>query len=302
MRILNFMLAIVGGAVAACLLIYWVAGRGLRERAGESERPGEARVVATAPVVVESAKGVEAGELARLAKENAGLKEEIEAMRGRLAGGEETLKRTQEQLDELRRPMEADILSSTLRADLKSGEVVVTGGYKLADGRRLYAFATPVVEEIDGAKQVRISARYLTLTDAAGSAAGLDNLSTNAANTLQHGEVWVADEERAVLEKVGTMTGVDVVTAPKVSLRSGGSGLISIGDVQLKVTPTLAGEGDGLGMELRLEQPQVPGTPGAPITVEGAPEATPGSAMGGATKNTKGANGATEEPAGEVAP
>lgn len=260
MRILNFMAAITGGAVAACLMVYWIAGRGLRERVEEGAGEGAeaAQVVAAAPAVVAPAKGADAEEWARLTQENAALQAELEAMRGRLAGGEDALKRTREQLDELRRPMQADILSSTLRADLKSGEAVVTGGYKLADGRRLYALATPVVEEVDGMKQVRISARYLTLTDEAGTAAGLDNLSTNAANTLQHGEVWVADEQRVVLEKLETMADVDVVTAPNVSLRPGGSGLISIGDIQLKVTPTLADEGDGLGMELRLEQPQVP--------------------------------------------
>ena len=285
------MLAIVGGAVAACLLIYWIAGRGLRERSAEGAGIGQMRTATAAPAVIAPAGGADAAdELTRLAKENAALKEELEAARGKLAGGEEALKRTREQLDELRRPMEADILSSTLRADLKSGEVVVTGGYKLADGRRLYAFATPVIEEVDGAKKVKISARYLTLTDEAGSAAGLDNLSTNAANTLQHGEVWVADEERAVLEKLDKMKGVDVVAAPQVSLRSGSSGLISIGDIQLKVTPTLAGEGDGLGMELRLEQPQVSGTPAAPVTLEGAPEAAvaPVSAPANATEAVTG--------------
>ena len=267
------MVVLVGVALAACLMVYWITGRGLRDRVAEAGAVESTR--SAAPVVMAPSGGVSAEELARLTKENEALKDELAEARGKLVRHDETLKRTREQLDELRRPMEADILSSTLKADLKSGEVVVTGGYKLADGRRLYAFATPVIADVDGVKQVQISASYLTLTDEAGKAAGLENLSTNAANTLQHGEVWVADEERVVMEKLASMSGVEVVAVPRVSLISGGSGLISSGDIQLKVTPTLSGEGDGLGMELRLEQPQVPGTPAAPVTLVG-PAATTG--------------------------
>jgi hypothetical protein len=166
------------------------------------------------------------------------------------------LKQTTEQLEELRRPMIADILSSSLRAELKSGEVVVTGGYRLADGRRLYAFAKPIVEQVDGKSVVKIEGHYLTLTDEVGQSVGLDNLATNAANTLQHGEVWVPAEEQEVISKLRATAGTDVQTYPSISLQPGRSGTITIGNTQLKVTPTFAAEGDGLGLELRLEQPQ----------------------------------------------
>jgi hypothetical protein len=98
----------------------------------------------------------------------------------------------------------------------------------------------------------------LTLTDEAGRTVGLDNLATNAANTLQHGEVWMAGEEASVLGKLVGSAGTDMVAYPTLSLLPGRSGTIAVGEVQLKVTPTLAEEGDGLGMELRLEQPQRP--------------------------------------------
>ncbi len=91
-----------------------------------------------------------------------------------------------------------------------------------------------------------------------GKAVGLDNLATNAANTLQHGEVWVPGEEESVLTQLRTIPGADMQSYPSVSLRSGRSGTISIGGIQLKVTPTLAENGEGLGLDLRLEQPQQP--------------------------------------------
>jgi hypothetical protein len=205
-------------------------------------------------------------ELERLRRENAELAKTLEAARAQMKTHEAVFNETRAELEELRRPLAADVMSSTLRAELKSGEVVVTGGYKLADGRRLYAFAKPIVENIDGVNVVKIESRYLSLTDEAGKTAGLDNLATNAANTLQHGEVWMAAEEQAVFASVKPMSDTHVESSPSVSVLSGRSATITLGEVQLKVTPTIAENGNGLGMELRLEQPQT-------LTVEPAASA-----------------------------
>jgi hypothetical protein len=195
-------------------------------------------------------------DLGRLIEENAELKAQLEEARTSLAEHDSTLKQATAQLEELRRPMVADILSSTLRAELKSGEVVVTGGYPLSDGRRLYAFAKPTIQAVDGVNEVLIEGRYFTLTDEVSKSVGLDNLATNAANTLQHGEVWVPGEEEAVLSKLQAAPGADMLICPKLFVQPGRSGTISVGDIQLKVTPSLVENGDSLGLELRLEQPQ----------------------------------------------
>ncbi|MDF3057721.1 MAG: hypothetical protein K0R17_1936 [Rariglobus sp.] len=247
-------------ALLAALVSSWVTYRIAQRAPEEIHRPApSAELRPAVPAVDTPAPGVasvDTAEMERLMRENADLNAQLADTRARLVAHGAALKQTRDELDELRRPMIADLLSSTLRADLKSGEVVVTGGYKLADGRRLYAFAKPSVEQIDGANVVMIEGRYVTLTDEVGKSVGLDNLATNAANTLQHGEVWVPDEEAAVFEKLANTQGTDVMTYPSVSVRPGRSGTINIGNTQLRVTPTLAEDGDGLGMELRLEQPQ----------------------------------------------
>ena len=250
MKFLNYTFAVVLGASVAS----WVTCRMVDRSSAEPPAPVAQPVVRAAETV--TAPSTDAADRERLARENAELKTELAAARAKLVENDVTLKQTAEQLEELRRPMIADILSSSLRAELKSGEVVVTGGYRLADGRRLYAFAKPVVEQADGKSVIKIEGRYLTLTDEVGQSVGLDNLATNAANTLQHGEVWVPAEEQEVLAKLQATAGTDVQSYPSISVQSGRSGTISIGNTQLKVTPTLAGEGDGLGLELRLEQPQ----------------------------------------------
>jgi hypothetical protein len=192
----------------------------------------------------------------RLAHENAELKAQLDAAYAQLVDQNSALNRAKEQLDDFRRPLMVDVLSSTLRAELKSGEVVVTGGYPLADGRRLYAFAKPIAQDVDGAGGVRIEGHYLTLTDEVSQTVGLDSLATNAANTLQHGEVWLPGEDDAVLVKIQNTPGADVVVYPDLAVQFGRSGTISVGDVRIKVTPSRADSGDGLGLELRLEQPQ----------------------------------------------
>ena len=235
------------GAIVSGVTTYRVVQRAPAVSPAPVVRPA----VALAPVPVAVA------DWERLTQENVDLQAQLDAARASLAEHDATLKQTREQLAELRRPMDADILSSALRAELKSGEVVVTGGYRLPDGKRLYAFAKPVVEQVDGQDMVKIEGRYLSLTDDAGKAVGLDSLATNAANTLQHGEVWVPAEEESVFAQLAGTAGTDILTYPSLSVRPGSSGTISVGDIHLKVTPTIAAEGGGMGLELRLEQPQI---------------------------------------------
>ena len=154
--------------------------------------------------------------------------------------------------------MMVDLFSSSLRAELKSGEVVVTGGYKLPNGKRLYAFAQPVIQQVDGADVVKIESRFLATTDEVGKSLGLDTIATNAANTLQHGEVWVADEQASVWSKLDAASGSDFVEMRAITVPSSGSGAIQCGTLQLKVSPVVSADHSNMDFEVRLEQPQTP--------------------------------------------
>jgi type II secretory pathway component GspD/PulD (secretin) len=82
----------------------------------------------------------------------------------------------------------------------------------------------------------------------------LDALNTTAANTLQHGQVWADGESAAALHTLSQAGGADVLAAPRIMLLPGKEGAINIDDkMRLKATPTLAADGKGLEMELRLE-------------------------------------------------
>lgn len=250
---LNYLAAGLAGALCAGVAVW----RHFDGRVEVVERVREVRV--TVPAAAETSATEDA---ARLKSEAADLRARLETAETALAANGVALSRTREQLAELRRPMELDLYSSALKADLKSGEVVVTGGYRLPDGKRLYAFARPVVDRAGGEPVVRIGGRFVALGDEAGKAAGLDNLATNANNTLQHGEVWVPEEQDEVLSRVTGLPGVDVVAMKDIAVPSGGSGVIAVGNIRVSASPVVTDDADGLSMELRLEQsPPVPRAP-----------------------------------------
>jgi len=259
-KLLNYTLAGVIGAAMATVVMQQIFDRTAVEP------------LTAAPAVVRprTVPGQSLADFARLTKEKAGLDAELAETRTKLAEHEATLVQTKASLDELRRPMTEDIMSSAVRAELKSGEVVVTGGYKLPDGKRLYAFAQPVVEQLDGKDIVRFDVEIFKVTDAQGLSVGLDTIATNAANTLQHGEVWVADEYSSVAEKLKATPGMEGTTfIPNITVLPGGSGAFQVGDLKLKLSPGVVIDHTKMDLEVRLEQPQ------APLPAAESPEAKP---------------------------
>ncbi len=256
MKFLNYTLTGVLGAALASFATFRLLDGGARAPAAVVEPPTLREPVEA--VVAPAADGPTVAELEELRRKNAELSAQLAAEQAQREKIDLTLTKTRDDLEELRRPMSADILSSSLRAQLKSGEVVVTGGYKLPDGTRLYAFVQPTLGWENGVDVVNIASTFRTISDEAGKAVGLDNLATNAANTLQHGEVWMADEQQAVLGALETTGGMRGVTSPSFQVRTGASAVIEVGDLRLKVTPTVGADRESMDFEVRLEQNQPP--------------------------------------------
>jgi hypothetical protein len=244
--------ALLGGAAAS-----WATWRIAARESGAARRaePVAAPTVASpSGVRAPDASALVYASVERLAREKADREAEVEALRARLAEMDGELGRTREDLEELRRPLAADVLSAAVRAELVSGEVVVTGGYALPDGTRVYAFVQPRIEQVDGREVVRIASTFRTLGDEVGRAAGLESVATNAANTLQHGEVWLEDEHNQVSAALDAGEVGGKVPGPELVLAFGESGRVEAGPLRLKVTPTRGATPDGLDVEVRLEQ------------------------------------------------
>ena len=267
LKLLNYTLAAVVGAFIATLVAHRVSNL-------QSEpAPG------VAPIAVQrrAPVGPSQAEFVKLTEEKAALDAQLTEVRTQLAERDAVLTQTKQNLEELRRPMMTDMMSSALRAELKSGEVVVTGGYKLPDGKRLYAFAQPMIEQVDGKDEVKIGVEVFKVTDEQGLSVGLDTIATNAANTIQHGEVWVADEYRSVADKLRSTPGMQgSARTPPITVLPGSSGEINDGDLKLKLTPVISTDHTKMDFEVRLEQPQ------APTPVAGAQQVKPAGQAEGA--------------------
>lgn len=207
------LLPVTLAGVAAFAALWLVA-----HREPEPVRPIEPprTIVAAAPV-----PGFDDGaakELARLRTEVKDLRDQLAAAHSSLDQTTVALDQTERELERFRRPLDVDMASATLRANLAPGEGVVTGGYRLPDGTRLFAFVQTDALQ-DGA--IGVTSRIFAVPDELARSLGLGTLATEAANTLQHGEVWVRDELNQVAAKLAQTTDARVLSTGGVSLQPG---------------------------------------------------------------------------------
>lgn len=195
----------------------------------------------------------------KLSEENERLNEELSQLREVLTKAQGREELLQEKLDELLKPLDKDILSSTLKAKVNKDEVLVTGGYQTADGRFQYSMVKPKLVQLpDGREAIQLKSIQYAISPEVMKEFGLDSLSTGASNILQHGEIWTAEELKAVRENMGRRKGVGIMSAPSVTVLSGKKATLTIGEYQMTTTPNLSDDGTGFDIELRIEQPREP--------------------------------------------
>jgi RNA polymerase sigma factor (sigma-70 family) len=92
---------------------------------------------------------------AGLERDNAEIRARLAEAAAELDKRTAELKRVKEALAELRRPLDSGntyLVSSNLKVSTKPGEVIVTGGSRLANGRRFFAFVDPRVMPLTNGK------------------------------------------------------------------------------------------------------------------------------------------------------
>ena len=134
------------------------------------------------------------------------------------------LEKTKGELELLSRPLnENDVLSAAVNAVVAKGESLVTGGYKLADGRYELTFITPkgvdMTGQSPGSDMIVFEARSILADDAFVKLGALETLATNARNTLQHAEAWSGDDVFNTFKSASEAEGVDMDSLPNVTAR-----------------------------------------------------------------------------------
>jgi len=211
----------------------------------------------------------DAGELARLRAESAELRR-LRAAAARLANqkpsnpaGTNAPSSTQEVLPEAPATSPPG-LTAKGTAQLKSGESLITGGWKMDDGRRAYAFVTPILNmDATGRTNVLVQSCLFSLPDDSLTAAGLQNIVSDGRDTRAY-SVADAAMTKDFLKQMETLPGVNVLSSPRILVALGGEGAVQVGRnapdgtgaISLRVQPNLAPDGQGLqiGYDLGIFQ------------------------------------------------
>ena len=166
----------------------------------------------------------------------------------------ERIMHLESQLAEFTKPFESDIRSATVDTEVLADETLVTGGYKTPDGNTNFLFLRPERTVLDdGRVAVKLSSTVIALSDEHLKGSGVEDLATNASNTLQHGEAWKNTEAESILTDLQE-TGM--VGMPSILALPGQAAQINIqDDLQYKVTPEFLDNGKDFQIRLRMEHP-----------------------------------------------
>jgi len=100
-------------------------------------------------------------------------------------------------------PFREDVLSSSVRALVPEGQTLVTGGYITADGRHEFTFITPSVSEEGGDPRIRLDSQVVALDYPSAESLGMQTLTTQVRNSMQHAETWQARDVAGTLDAAG---------------------------------------------------------------------------------------------------
>jgi hypothetical protein len=157
-----------------------------------------------------------------------------------------------DKLEGLRRPMDALetlVGSAAVKATIKSGETIVTGGYPLDDHTRAFSFSKATLVERNGKKFVQIENRQLALDQQAVADAKLESLTTNAAHVLQNAEVWDGAEAKNVIARLSGKT----VCISSSDIALGERTTMGAGSEQWEFVATPTPGQNSLDVEMRVE-------------------------------------------------
>lgn len=123
---------------------------------------------------------------------------------------------------------------ATLRASVAWNQSLVTGGWKVADGKRALVFVEPDGQEA-GNNQVTLRTHIVEVPEAVLAQAGLDRLKTDGKQTSAQA-VLAKEQADAIFEMLKSTAGVNVLSAPTVLTLDGRQAQVRVGET--KTAPT----------------------------------------------------------------
>lgn len=151
---------------------------------------------------------------------------------------------------------------TSLRVRLASGETVVAGGWASAPGKRVLALGTPVIDAQNG--QVTFSMQFIDAPEVAWNRLGLGNVKSDGRESWQSSTL-AAGRLDTILRAARNESGVDMLSAPRVTTLDGREARISIGQdsdpngmLTVSLTPTLTPDRSAVDLSLDAQLPAPP--------------------------------------------
>jgi hypothetical protein len=167
------------------------------------------------------------------------------------AAYKKSLQEMEREFDEILPAQFPDQHSTLCDTYLKSGENLIIGGFKHADGN--FEFSSLIVEEIevDGSNQHFVRMKTFIMSRERVTELGLDSLVSTAKKRIQQSIVFPSNDQSWM------SSAVDVMTAPSITMKPGQLGVISVGTdkkgLALSVLTDSGSEGNSIRIRTRIE-------------------------------------------------
>lgn len=148
------------------------------------------------------------------------------------------------------------------KAKLENGQTLIAGGWQIAPGKRYYVLATPQISGINQPSRISVNTLFVEGPDEILTEVGLD--FGPAGRDSFASRVLAGEQSQALLDKLLSASGVDVLTSPVISTLSGRNAMLNAEEVKpangqdappfsgpiIQVTPTLAEDGQSVDLHL----------------------------------------------------
>lgn len=169
--------------------------------------------------------------------------------------------------NETETPSESPILSTNTytvntKAKLENGQTLIAGGWQIAPGKRYYVLATPQISGNEQPSRISVNTLFVEGPDEILTGVGLD--FGPAGRDSFASRILAGEQSQALLDKLLSTSGVDILTSPAISTLSGRNAMLNAEEVKpatdqnapafsgpiIQVTPTLAEDGQSVDLHL----------------------------------------------------
>ena len=151
------------------------------------------------------------------------------------------------------------LLVSKLKANITKDDVLITGGYKAANGNMRYSCIQAKTDYLNGKKMVMIKMNNFEISPETANDSNLDYLETDNNKIFDHFGILPSEEYRKTLKRLNEKGMVKIISLPGIGLVSGRQGELKMGDdnalnqLGFSIKPTILSDGT-FDIELEAKQ------------------------------------------------